>query len=113
MSGRADRLGASLVMFGLVNQPPREAMEASFPLLSMEAKKALRDVTAEDIALSNACLTVEREHRARQWAALEAFGAAWAGGEGEIETMDADDARAALRAAYELGWNFAAPDQEE
>lgn len=111
MSERADRLGASLRLFGLVREPGHAAVEAAavMPLLSAEEWEAWRETDDDDRALALACLNVEFELRERQWRALEEFGAAYSAGQGataeeRIKTMPADDARRALLAAFNLGW---------
>lgn len=122
MSERADRLGVSLFMFGLVNQPPREAMAATWPLLTVEQIALFRDLTEEDISLANACLEVEAERRSLQWTALELLSArnspsitepprtATTGGAGDAPPMVVVPAAVLADACRTvLLWNRAAP----
>lgn len=96
-SERADRLGAVMLVLGLVKEPAPAALDglAETPLLTTEEWEAWRSIEPEDRDLAWACLTAEFELRERQWAALERFGAAQAAG---------DELGAAV-AAVELGWH--------
>jgi hypothetical protein len=115
---RAGRLGAAMLLLGLVREPAAAAVEAlqDTPLLTAEEWEAWRSLDAEDRALALACLNAEYELRDRQWSALEAFGAAYAAGRGDgfderIKTMPAEEARRILIAAYDLGWHFPMPEE--
>ena len=72
MSEHAQRLGAALLIFGLVDERPADALVAleSCPLLTPAEMAAWRDADEQDAALARACLPVERELRDAQWRAL-------------------------------------------
>lgn len=72
MSDRAERLAAALLIFGLVDEPPADALAAleSCPLLTPAEIEAWRDADEQDAALMRACLELEHELRDAQWAAL-------------------------------------------
>jgi hypothetical protein len=72
----------------------------------------------DDFHLAWECASLGQEIRDRQWAALQALGAAWAAGDGatapeRIASMPAHEARRALIAAHDLGWHFPMPDRDE
>ncbi len=100
---RADRLGATLLILGLVREPAVSALHGleDTPLLTVEEWEAWRSADAADLVLAHACLNAEYELRERQWNALERFGAARAAG----------DSLAAAVAAVDLGWHHKLPNQ--
>jgi len=69
---RAERLGISMLIFGLVLEPASAALAAlaEVPLLTEGELEIWREGDDEDIALTNACLQVEYGLRAEQWRAL-------------------------------------------
>lgn len=114
---RASRLGAALLICGLVREPAVDAVVGASVtgLLTSTEWDAWRAGDETDRRLALACLEVEYGLRDQQWAALAALGDAWAAGTGptpedRIATMPAEAARSALQAVYALGWNFRAPD---
>lgn len=100
---RADRLGAVLLILGLVRQPAAAALHGleDTPLLTSDEWAAWRSADAADLVLAHACLNAEYELRERQWTALERFGAARAAG----------DELAAAAAAHDLGWHHKLPNE--
>jgi hypothetical protein len=70
---RANRLGTSILTFGLVGEKPRDGMRGATQarLLTAAGMEAWREGDDEDTAIANACLAVERELRESEWAALE------------------------------------------
>lgn len=112
MYDRADRLGATMLLLGIVREPAEAAVQraAEFPCLTPDEWEAWRETDDEDFRLAHACLNAEFEHRARQFDALERFGTAYAAGTGDsyaerVASMPAEEARASLLAAVDLGWH--------
>ncbi len=72
-SDRSDRLGAGVLLLGLVREPGADALDGANAcgLLREDEWQAFRDFEDEDLALVHACLGAEFELRARQWSALE------------------------------------------
>ncbi len=70
---RAERLGAAMLLFGLVREPATAALRAAgdLPLVTDDAWAAWRSADDEDVRLAHACLRTEFELRDRQWQALE------------------------------------------
>jgi len=71
----------------------------------------------DEFDLAWSCAEVAQDLRERQWRALEEFGAAYSAGAGataeeRIKTMPADDARRALLAAFSLGWQHPAIEDD-
>jgi hypothetical protein len=101
VSSRADRLGAAILVCGLVREPADAAIRAleDLPLLDGEQWEAYRDLDHEDVALLRACLEVEFEIRDREWEALDRLGASLALGGGFAADM------LALSALIDLGWD--------
>lgn len=120
VADRADRLGAALLVLGLVREPGTEALEASaeIQLLTADEWDSWRNLDDDDIALVHACLNVEFELRSRGFAALQRFGAAWSTSAGatpeeHIASISADAARETLAATFALGWNYPVPAEGE
>ncbi|MFY9488056.1 MAG: hypothetical protein WAP35_05090 [Solirubrobacterales bacterium] len=108
---RADRLGASMSLLGIVYEHPRDALRRleAEPFLTEDEWSAWRRTDDRDIELASACLNAEFELRNRQWDALERLGAAFA--TGDAATMPEAEARKALAAVIELGWALAPPEE--
>lgn len=68
---RAERLGATMLLFGIVREPATDALEREPPLLTEDELEAWRATDDEDVRLAHACLNAEFELRDRQWQALE------------------------------------------
>lgn len=70
---RAERLGAAMLLFGLVREPATAALEANADLALLAAGEweAWREADDEDVRLAHACLSTEFELRERQWRTLE------------------------------------------
>jgi len=75
---RAATLGSAMLIFGLVREPAREALDAleDVPLLTAEEWEAWREGDDEDLRITRACLDAEYELRANQWIALDMLGVA-------------------------------------
>lgn len=71
MSDRADRLGAAMLLFGLVGEPAADALTRQPPLLTRDEWAAWRATDDDDVALARACLTAEHELREVGWGWLE------------------------------------------
>lgn len=102
MIDRADRLGAAMLVLGLVHEPATAAVAAleEVPLLTDDQWEAWRDLDNADLALTHECLRAQFETRAREWEALERFLAAWP-----------HDPITAAQAALDLGWGWM-PDED-
>jgi len=70
---RADRLGAAVLLLGLVRQPAVEAVDAAAEVgvLTIEQWDAWRSADETDLHIAHACLVAQYEQRAREFAALE------------------------------------------
>jgi len=70
---RADRLGATLLLFGLVRESRTDALAAveDLPMLSAAEWEAWRAGDDEDVALALACINAEFELREAEWRCLE------------------------------------------
>lgn len=70
---RAERLGVTMLLFGLVREPARDALQGSkdTELLTHEEVEAWRSSDDEDLRLGQACIEAEFELRDHQWQALE------------------------------------------
>jgi hypothetical protein len=73
LTERADRLGAAVLLLGLVRQPAVEAVDAAaeVDLLTADEWDAWRSADETDLRIAHACLVAQYEQRAREWAALE------------------------------------------
>jgi hypothetical protein len=113
MSERAVRLGVAVLTFGVVNEPPRDALAAMFPLLHEEAVDIWRDGDDADRDIANACLLAEAELRTREWDALGTLLAAIppGGDYWDVQYLPAPDAIPALQALGTLGW-FSVEEEE-
>lgn len=108
---RADRLGATMRLLGVVYEHPEDAITGSneAELLTEDEWSAWRRTDEVDLCLANSCLIAEYELRNRQWNALERLGAALS--TGDAATMPEEEARKALAAVIELGWTLAPPEE--
>lgn len=117
---RAERLRVGLLLFGLVYEPPSDAIDGACAteLLTAEEWEEWREADEEDLALAAACLGVEYGLRARQWSALQRLGELHAAGEGDdaearwLSLPDRDVAEV-LRHASALGWTHDPPEPGE
>jgi hypothetical protein len=73
----------------------------------------MEEVEADDLALANACLEIEHEHRQRTYAAVERVLALAAGGSGKLDerlrSLPERELATALFVLYEAGWVYATP----
>jgi hypothetical protein len=108
---RADRLGATMRLLGVVYEHPEDAITGSneAELLTEDEWSAWRRVDDVDVELASACLIAEYELRNRQWDALERLGAALS--TIDVSPLTEDEARGALTAVIELGWALAPPEE--
>lgn len=126
---RAERLGVTMLLFGLVREPARDALQGSkdTELLTHEEVEAWRSSDDEDLRLGQACIEAEFELREHQWQALELLdyayneppsseaprsGVAVAGAAGQSRAGAADlvpvrRADLARLARFALGWSGA------
>jgi len=107
VTSRSDRLEVLLAQFrGVPVLDPEEAIEST-PLLPYGYACA-RAVTADDLALAGAMLSLEAELRERGWAAVERLGALVAAGEGTLQervlALDGADFAGAASCVVALGW---------
>lgn len=70
---RAERLGVTMLLFGLVREPARDALQGSkdTELLTHEEVETWRSSDDEDLRLGQACIEAQFELRDHQWQALE------------------------------------------
>ncbi len=66
---RAERLGVTMLLFGLVREPARDALQGSkdTELLTHDEFEAWRSSDDEDLRLGQACIEAEFELREHQW----------------------------------------------
>jgi hypothetical protein len=122
---RAERLGVTMLLFGLVREPARDALQGSkdTELLTHEEVEAWRSSDDEDLRLGQACIEAEFELRDHQWQALELLdyayneppsseaprsgaGAAYAAGD-RADLVPVRRADLARLARFALGWSGA------
>jgi hypothetical protein len=109
---RARRLGVALATFGVVNEPPRDAMLATWPLLSPEARAAWQEGDDEDVHLANACLEVERELRDREWSVLQTLLSLMPPEHMAAIEIPSAHYLMACRFALDIGWLHDGPDED-
>lgn len=119
LAARAARLGAAVKLHGAEPGVSVDDMiESGTTGLWGHEVQALRgDVEGDhELALVNACLEVERDLRARQWAALEALLALWArvpdghGRDAAAWALGVDEQLRLALLAVRLGWWYDAPE---
>lgn len=110
---RARRLRVALTLFGTVIEDPRAAMDASNtlteegrPMFEPDDIYAFRAGDQVDLDLANACLSIERNLRDAEWAALERVLAAIPPGATYKAILDLAGPRpsAAFEDLRQVGW---------
>jgi hypothetical protein len=120
---RAARLGVLLAVHQgapiLSNEDCGRAFSAGLGRSSHPDLDLIDSVEADDCHLAASCLQIEGDLQQRRWAALERLGQLMPGCDGlllsvtdkpvtdaadPLAALTPDDARALLRALYELGW---------
>ena len=106
-ASRSDRLAVLLAQFrGVPILDPEEAIEST--ALLPYGYVCAQAVTADDLALAGAMLSLEAELREKGWAAVERLGALVAAGEGTLQervlALDGADFVGAASCVVALGW---------
>ena len=103
---RAERLRVTLFMFGELHAEFGVMYDDAVPRLSRGEHALFQSTTADDLALSNACLDLEYALRLREWGALETLLAALppGGALADVYDLPAEQALPALHAAHVCGW---------
>ena len=113
---RAERLGAAMLVCGLVHEPACQAVEATaqLDLLTDEQWEAWHALDGEDGRLAQACLALEFERRNQEWASLLLYLEMWSRGSGtsfdeRLASLDPFSRAMALSCYVELGWHLERP----
>ncbi len=107
VTSRSDRLAVLLAQFrGVPVLDPEEAIEST--ALLPYGYACAQAVTADDLALAGAMLSLEAELREEGWASVERLGALVAGEEGSLQerilSLSGADLAQAASCVLSLGW---------